>query len=212
MRDFKYQLRNPNLYLFIGVICAFIVVIIFPRNNNTIGTMIINISYGYISSCIVYALTVTLKNKMDRERFMWQIYDMINELSNRIQELNDYPLDDKLTIDSNLDYVLEYDDLCELRSFTDNVRNGVNSIERIYYNLLKHSDCEAFVMVSNAINNLVRILCKCIIFDKDNKCEVTNSPVVFHKIEVDFMKSYISALVENIYILQMSITKEIEKK
>ncbi len=176
------------------------------------GNMIVNVAYGYISSYIVYALTVILKNKMDRERFMWQIYDMMNALSDKIQELNRYPLDDKLTMNSDGDYELSYNNLCKLRSLVDNVKYEVDSVERIYYNLLKHSESEAFVIVCNAINNLRKTLCECLVFNADKLCEVKDSPARFHKIEIDFIKDNISALIKNIDILQASITKEIEKK
>ena len=205
-------MRNPNLYLLAGVIFAIITILLVSPNSNTKESMIVNISYGYISSCIVYALTVTLKNKMDRKRFMWQIYDMINELYAKIQELSNDSLDDKLILNSDGDYQLYYDDLCKLRKIVDGIKYEVECVEKIYYNLLKHSECEAFVIISNAINNLRKKLCECVIFDKDEMCEVKNSPAIFHKTEIDFIKGYISALVENVSILQASIIKEIDKK
>ena len=136
--------------------------------------------------------------------------DLINELSDKIQKLENYALDDKLTINFYGDYELDYKDLCKLRSLVDDAKCGMDSVERIYYNLLKHREREAVVTVSNDINNLRKALCECVVFDKNDMHEVKDSPARFNKISIDYLKGYIRALVENIAILQTSITKEIK--
>lgn len=157
-------LKNANTYLHIIAIVSLCIILVcgFESSNSEINKgishILQNIAYGYIGGYIIYLITMLLKNKIDRERYTWLIYDCVIKL---YSDISDY-------VDNKCDFLEENQDCScdtisaeqqnQLEVFIQNVISDVNAFDK-YIHTLKNSDAVCLINIKNniyAIESIVK--------------------------------------------------------
>ena len=213
MRNIKKQFNNYNLYLHLIAFLSFAVIIYIEFcapicKNCNLKDVIVNLSFSYLGGYMVYCVTVILKNKIERRRHVWQIYDKINLLYNEVSR-EDYPNKEDLIAVEDESCLLKAESLCKLREFLFRIDKHIVGCE-IYYNMLNHCECESFICIKSTIGTLKDILSNCTICNNENQCEVIESAVLSKK-QIDNVYAGLAVVIDNAKLLYFFINSAVKK-
>lgn len=111
-----------------------------------------DIAYGYLGGYIVYVITILLKNKIERRKCLWQIYDCVEDLYKCVTQY----------IEIDCGYVAKVNTLGEdenfsnIDEFLDIVDNKIKAFDK-YISILTYQDAETISQIRDAIDSIKAI-------------------------------------------------------
>ncbi|MBQ7945993.1 MAG: hypothetical protein IJ280_04685 [Bacteroidales bacterium] len=206
---------NPNLFLHLFAAIALAVIIYLkcydPKHLCcNVSYIITNLSFGYLGGYMIYAITSLMKNRIERRRHIWQIYDKVKRLHRIISETT-YPNKEELILDEDRDdnCKLKYESLQKLQNYLYSIENSINSTEK-YYNMLDYDECELFIRIRSIVDTLLDILNDCSVYDKQSEDNVKDSAVLSNK-QLENAYAGLREIAEKADHLQSYIIKEIKR-
>lgn len=108
-----------------------------------------DIAYGYLGGYIVYVITILLKNKIERRKHLWQIYDCVEDLYRCVTQY----------IEIDCGYVAKVKtwgedvNFSKIDEFLDIVDNRIKAFDK-YISILTYQDAETISQIRDAIDSI----------------------------------------------------------